>query len=712
MHSETDLCLSWPTGVDEDLRASGIESVGALPWGAHFCQLYDTVDELLEILVPFLAAGLAARELCVWAVSAPLDVETATVALRRIIPDLDARLAAGHIEIMPSDRFFFRDGPLDPGGALEPLESKLDAAFARGFEGMRIAGNLIEAGAEDRRHIAHCEKRLRAFVSSRRILSVCAHPLSCRGADEALEIIARHDFALMRRNGRWEVIKNLDAHRARGALRESEEHFRLMTEGAPETVVFTLDAKGRITSWNKAAQRICGWSAAEVIGRNVALFYPEERRARARRELTLADAHCGYAGDGECLRKDRSVFPIETRIAPLRDDRGRLRGFAWTMRDVSARKRAEREAMASQAHLRAIVESALDGIVTFDGTGVMLSVNSAASGLFGYEARELIGRRIDMILPDPFGGDENELLSDLGSIAASRELIGRREDGATFPVELTISEAPVDGGHLFIGFLRDLSERRRAETQLRRLRADRLDLMAQMAAGVAHEISQPLAAVSAYLGTVRRLLQRRAQGAGAGAGIDVDGILASAVSQVMRAAQIVGHLRGFVNSAEPDKTLQSLHRIIDDACSTAELGRHGGNVAVTLDLAASNDRVIIDCAQMRQVLINLLRNAMEAMQGSDKRELAISTRLVEGGMIRADIADTGAGLSDELAHILFEPFVTTKTHGLGVGLAVSRSIVEAHHGRLWAEANPGGGAILCFTLPLAGEHCDARLIEE
>lgn len=711
MHSETDLCFSWSTGVDEDLRASGIESVGALPWGAHFCQLYETTDEMLEILVPFLAAGLAARELCVWAVAAPLGVEAATAALRRVVPDLDARLAAGHIEIMPCDRFV-RDGPLDPEGALELLESKLDAAFARGFEGMRIAGDPIGDGDADRPLIGrHHERRLRAFVSSRRILSVCAYPLSCRGANEALDLITRHDFALMRRNGRWEVIKNLDAHRARGALRESEEHFRLLTEGAPETIIFTLDAKGRITSWNKAAQRICGWSAAEVVGRNVALFYPEERRARARRELDLADAHCGYTGDGECLRKDRSVFPIETRIAPLRDDRGRLRGFAWTMRDVSARKRAEREAMASQAHLRAIVESALDGIVTFDGTGVMLSVNSAASRLFGYEARALIGRRIDMILPDPFGGDEKELLADRGAVAAGRELIGRREDGATFPVELTISEAPVDGGHLFIGFLRDLSERRRAETQLRRLRADRLDLMAQMAAGVAHEINQPLSAVSAYLGTVRRLLQRRAQSAGAGAGIDVDGILASAVSQVMRAAQIVGHLRGFVTSAEPDKTLQSLHRIIDDACAAAELGRPGGNVAVSLDLAASNDRVIIDCAQMRQVLVNLLRNAMEAMQGSDKRELAISTRLVEGGMIRADIADTGAGLSAELTHILFEPFVTTKTHGLGVGLAVSRSIVEAHHGRLWAEANPGGGAILCFTLPLAGEHCDAQPTE-
>lgn len=701
MHSETGLCSSWSTRIDDDLRASGIESVGALPWGAHFCQLYDAADDLLEVLVPYFAAGLAARELCLWAVSPPLGVEAAKDALRPAVPDLDARLAAGRIEIIPSDRLFFRDDPLEPGGALDLLESKLDGAFARGFEGMRIAGNLIEIDDEDR--------RLRAFVSSSRILSVCAYPLSRCGADEALDVIARHDFALMRRKGRWEMIKNLDAHRARGALRESEEHFRLLVEDAPDTAVFTLDAKGRIASWNQGAQRICGWSAAEIIGRDVAVFYAEERRALARRELELADANGGYRGEGECLRKNGTSFLVETQIAPLRDDRGRLRGFARTMRDVSERKRVEREAMASQAHLRAIVESALDGIVTFDETGVMLSANSAALRLFGYEACEVIGERIDMLTPDPFRSGDEGLLAHDGSGAAGRELIGRRKDGSTFPVELTISDARFAGGLLFIGFLRDVSERRRAEAQLRRLRADRLDLMAQMAAGVAHEINQPLSAVSTYLGAARRLLQRRAQGVGAG--VDVDGILASAVSQVKRAAQIVGHLRGFVNSAEPDKTLQSLHRVIDEACAAAELG-HAGSVAVTLDLAAPNDRVIIDRVQMRQVLINLTRNAVEAMQGSDERKLVISTRLVEGGMIRADIADTGAGLSAELTHLLFEPFVTTKTHGLGVGLAVARSIVEAHHGRVWAEANPGGGAILCFTLPLAGEHCDGRLIEE
>jgi two-component system sensor kinase FixL len=188
---------------------------------------------------------------------------------------------------------------------------------------------------------------------------------------------------------------------------------------------------------------------------------------------------------------------------------------------------------------------------------------------------------------------------------------------------------------------------------------------------------------------------------GAPAATDVEPILDSAVAQVTRAAQIISHLRGFVTRSEPDKTLQRLHDVIRDACVFTDAV--GGTIDVTtiLELDAQDDSVIVDRLQIRQVLVDLKRNALEAMQGAERRELVISTRLVEGGMIRTDIADTGAGLSEDVVNVLFEPFITTKAHGLGVGLPVSRAIVEAHYGKLWAEQNAGGGARLSFTLPLA-----------
>lgn len=580
MHSETDLCFDGSLGIDEALRASGIDSVGELPWGAHFCQFYRTADELTDILVPYFAAGIAGRELCLWVVSPSFGVEAAKAALRRAAPDLDAHLAMGRIDILPFEQFLMHEGALDADHALQIVQSRLDHASACGFEGMRIAGNMIDLGEADWPQIASYETRLGTLVASSRLLALCAHPLPQCGAAEVLDILARHDFALMWRTGRWEAIK-------------------------------TLAARG--------------------------------------------------AG----------------------------------------------EAPQDSGHLRTIVEGAVDGIMTVDEAGVILSVNAAVSRMFGYQAHEAVGRRIDALV----AGEEESIVAPAlwmkEAGASGLEHSGRRKDGSVFPLELSFSEARFDGERLFIGFLRDLGERRGSEAQMRILRADRLDLMAQMAAGVAHEINQPLSAISTYIGTARRLLRRRAESAGLAS--DVDGILDSAVAQVTRAAQIIGHLRGFVNSAEPDKTLQSLHDIVHDACDFTDHDRSNVKVTVTLDLAAPNDRVIVDRTQIRQVIVNLKRNAIEAMQSAQRRQLVISTHIVDGGMIRVDIADTGGGMSTDLANLLFEPFVTTKTHGIGVGLAVSRSIVEAHYGRLWADANPGGGAIMSFTLPLAGEHGEARL---
>lgn len=716
MHSETDLCFGRSIGIDEAPRASGIEGLGHLRWGAHLCQFYRNADELLEIVAPYFAAGLASHEFCLWAVAPPLTVEDAKDALHRLAPEMRGRHAAERIEIVPFEEIYIHEGRLDGARTLRLLEAKLGFAYEQGFAGLRIAGNAFEFGADDWPQITKYETRLGSLIASKRILALCAYPLSCCGSAEVLDVIAHHEFALMRRNGCWDVIENVATHRARQALRESEDHFHMMIDGAPDTAVFTLDPEGRIASWNQGAQRICGWTASEIVGRDLSSFYPDERRGAAAQELAHAAAHSGHKGESECLRKDGTRFPVETQTTPLRDDRGRLRGFARTMRDVTERKHAEREAMANQAHLRAIVESAVDGIATLDEGGLILSLNSAALQMFGYEASEAIGHPLDLFVANPLGGEPESFISDQRPSTTEKgvleggELTGRRKDGSTFPLAVTISEAPFDdGGRLFIGFLRDLTERRRAEAQMNKLRVDRFDLMAQVAAGVAHEINQPLSAIAAYLGTARRLLRRGKQLEDATR--ELDRILERAIAQVMRGAQIIGQLRGVVASAEPDKTLQNLHRIIEEARAFADLDHTSAKVAVTVELAAGNDRVIVDRAQMRQVLINLERNAVEAMQGAQKRELVISTRLVDGGMIRTDIADTGAGLSEEITSLLFEPFVTTKTYGLGVGLAVSRAIVEAHYGRLWAESNPGGGAILSFTLPLAGEHGDDSLAE-
>lgn len=680
-------------------RPSGIEGAGDLPWGTHFCQFYEDVDDLLDIVAPYFAAGIAANERCLWIAAPPLTVAAAKARLATLVPDLEADIARGRIDIVSSDEWYLRTGKIDCDRVLNDWREAHDAALRAGFDGLRACGNSFEFDPSHWPLFMAYESGLGDLHGSFRMITLCAYSLRLIGAPEIVEVIARHEFALIRRGGRWETIKSLDYERARKALRQSEEHFRLLAEGAPSSAIFSLDWQGLIVAWSEAAERITGWSRDEILGRRLSILHSADTQ-----EELSALAERGVVKRIEPRRRrDGSIFPAEELIAPLRDDSDNLYGYAVMISDLSEKSRAERERRASEARLRAIVEGAGDAIVIIDGDGVIHAINSAATRLFGYAAAEAIGRSVDMLFPERFHDPRFATLGADGAAPAEGEpeRIGRRKDGSLFPLELSVSEAAHDGERLLALFLRDLTDRRRAEAQMRKLRSDRLDLMAQMAASVAHEINQPLSAIATYLSAARRVLRRNAETAS-----DLDPILDSAVAQVTRAAQIISQLRGFVTRAEPDKTQQRLHDIIRDACASTDMARSNVKVTTTLDLDAADDAVIVDRAQIRQALINLKRNALEAMQGADKRELVISTRLIEGGMIRTDIIDTGAGLADDLLNELFEPFTTTKMHGLGVGLPVSRAIVEAHYGKLWAEQNPGGGARLSFTLPLADERSE------
>ena len=220
--------------------------------------------------------------------------------------------------------------------------------------------------------------------------------------------------------------------------------------------------------------------------------------------------------------------------------------------------------------------------------------------------------------------------------------------------------------------------------------------MADMATALAHELNQPLAAAANYLYSARHLLGATATPAEAA----VNDALDKASSQMHRAGQIITHLREFMARGEPDKTEQSLHDLIHRTCELVAPSAKQAGVEIVLNLDAAEDKVLADRVQIEQAMVNLFRNAIEAMSDAPERKLTISTALVDG-MIRADFSDTGHGLPAKAGLELFVPFTSTKSSGLGVGLSISRSIVEAHYGAIWAEPNPGGGAKFCFTLPLA-----------
>ncbi len=392
---------------------------------------------------------------------------------------------------------------------------------------------------------------------------------------------------------------------------------------------------------------------------------------------------------------------IEAHSAPTREADGSILWHGY-YQDVTERKRTEEALVAKEARLHATVEGAHDAIITIDEQGAMQSLNSAALRMFGYTLAETIGQDVDMLMSTgdskahrrcavdrlPMRGSAN-----LGKI---RESEGRRKDGSLFPVDLTISETSYHGRRLLIGFVRDLSGQRRIEERVQKLHAERLDAMGELATGLAHELNQPLSATAIYLKAARRLLQMPPELRPA----NVEDTLDNATAQIIRAGRIIGHLREFIARGEPDKTIQNLHDLINEANELVIVEAKQTDIQVVLQLNAKNDRIVADKVQIKQVVVNLMRNAKDAMNGSRMRKMIISTSSVGKTMIKVDIADTGCGLAEETRGCLFEPFTTTKGNGMGVGLSISRSIVEAHYGTIWAGPNRDGGATFSFTLPL------------
>jgi two-component system sensor kinase FixL len=257
----------------------------------------------------------------------------------------------------------------------------------------------------------------------------------------------------------------------------------------------------------------------------------------------------------------------------------------------------------------------------------------------------------------------------------------------------------------FTGFIRDLSERQKTEARLQELQSElvhisRLTAMGEMASALAHELNQPLSAIANYMKGSRRLLEGRADEQ---SGMVRDA-MDKAAEQSLRAGQIIRRLRDFVARGESERRVESIKKLVEEASALALVGAKDQGVRVLFRLDPNVDLVLADKVQIQQVILNLMRNAIEAMEPSQRRELVLSIAPNGSGMIDVSVADTGTGIAEDIMPHLFQPFITSKRHGMGVGLSISRTIIEGHGGRIWAEPNPGGGTVFHFTLRAVSEE--------
>jgi two-component system, LuxR family, sensor kinase FixL len=362
--------------------------------------------------------------------------------------------------------------------------------------------------------------------------------------------------------------------------------------------------------------------------------------------------------------------------------------------------------LAREAHLQSLLATVPDATVIIDETGAIRSFSSVAERLFGYTASEALGQNVRILMPSPDREAHDGYIrrylqtSEPHIIGIGRVAVGERKDGSTFPISLSVAEMNSNGRRFFTGYIRDLTERQETKERLEQLQSElvhisRLTAMGEMASSLAHELNQPLSAIANYLTGSRRLLaDPSAQNLGL-----VRTAVDAAVEQSLRAGQIIRRLRDFVAHREPEKRIESLRKLIEETSALALVGAKELGIRVRLRFEPAIDRVIVDKVQIQQVLLNLMRNAIEAMEDSERRELTVTTTVGPDNAALIEVADSGCGISPEMANQLFLPFATTKAHGMGVGLSISRTIIEGHEGRIWAEPNPGGGTAFRFTLP-------------
>jgi len=399
---------------------------------------------------------------------------------------------------------------------------------------------------------------------------------------------------------------------------------------------------------------------------------------------------------------------VECRMAPLKKGDGQLAGVIVTARDRSQREKPWSKVKESEALLSAILQTVPDPMIVIEEDGLIMSFSKPAEKLFGYLEDEVLGRSIEMVMPERYRRTHDSYIrrylqtGEKRIIGSGRILEGQKKDGSLFPMELVLGEIQSGKHRLFTGFIRDITDKFEAEAKMAEIQAElihtsRLSAVGTLASALAHEINQPLTAIANYLSTSRDLLDDLKPEMME----TISEALNESVKAALRAGQIVRRVRDFVSKGEIERQILPLGKLIQDSTTLGLVGAREKGISCSVEIEPHIDNVIADRVQIQQVVVNLICNAVEAMEFSAIKHLAIHARRCGKDYAEISVADTGHGVPEVMQGQLFQPFISTKAQGMGLGLSICQTIVEAHGGQMSVETEQGGGTIFKFTLPLA-----------
>ena len=689
--------------AEASMRESGIGLLGRIPWGTHVCQFYESRQDLIDILIPYIKAGLENNEFCLWIASTPLDVDEAESALSEAVPDLEERKRQGQIEFLRYDQWYVRSERFDPDSVLRGWAEMEATALSRGFEGLRLTGNTFWLEDNDWDAFLDCTRTVNGILSQYRMLTICNYPLVKCSAADIIEVTDTHEYTLVKRGLTWRLFTS-GRKKMESALHESWRRYGTLFEHVPDyALILELAGDGPlvIVDGNEAAFRKHGYTRKEIIGKPVTFLYTKAsaKHEPERLRKVLSGDTAIFEVDHVC--KDGSTFTCEAVVKLVTIDGIRL--LFSIERDITERKRVVEDLRAERDFAESLIDTAQAIVLVLDTEGRIVRFNLYMEEISGYRLDEVQGKDwFSTFLPSRDHEKIRRIFKAAVSNIRTRGNINPilTRDGIEIEIEWydkTLKDA--EGrvvGLLAIG--QDVTERMRAEEALRN--KQKLESLGTLAGGIAHDFNNILTGIVGNLSLLKSELK---------SGDEELELIQEAEGACQTAKGLARQLLTFASGGVPVVQTRDLAPIVRRA---ADFATRGSNVKCVFRTEDRPFFAEVDKDQISQVIQNLVINSKQAMPTGGNITVDVSAvelaanevpPLAAGRYVRVAVRDEGLGIPEDALLKVFDPFFSSKGQGRGLGLAVCHSIVVKHGGHVGVESRPGAGTTFTIQLPAVEE---------